>query len=88
MCEEISNEESLTEQDYTIMLKKLKKKKAEKYKFTFNGGESYKAALFCLYKWSGNVTKNLYYGKYKLYNVVKRKRIENQRFIHSKEEIP
>ena len=49
MSEEISNEEALTEQDYDIMLKKIKKKKAEKYKFTLNGGESYKTALFCLY---------------------------------------
>ena len=92
MSEDITSNESLTEQDYDAMLKKIKKKKAEKYKFTLNGGESYKGALFCLYKkvweceqkptsWENTSCTMLYKGK------GLKSEFPNQRFIHSKEEI-
>ena len=84
---------SLTEKDYNSMLKKLKKKEAEKYRFTLNEGENYKAALFFLYKkvweceqkptsWENTNCTMLYRGK------GLKSEFSNQRFIHSKEEIP
>ena len=45
-----SNTEILTENDFQEIMKKIKKKKADKYKFILNGGKSYQAALFCLYR--------------------------------------
>ena len=32
------------------MIKKLRRKKADKYKFTLHGGKSYWNAIYCLYK--------------------------------------
>ena len=74
-------------------MKNLKKKKAEKYKFLLNGGKSYQAALFCLFSkvWSTEVKPTswentnctmLYKGK------SCKSEFGNQRFIHSKDEIP
>ena len=49
MNEEVENDEELTKEDFQNMLMKLKRKKAEKYKFLLNGGESYQTVFFCLY---------------------------------------
>ena len=38
MAEDDPYNEELTDKDYQDMLKKIKKKKADKYKFTLNGG--------------------------------------------------
>ena len=93
MSEVVTNNEHLTEQDFDKMLTKIKKKKAEKYKFTLNGGGSYRSALFCLYKkvweyeqkptsWENTSCTMLYKGK------GLKSEFSNQRFIHSKEEVP
>ena len=50
MSEEYSDNEILTENDFQEMMKKIKKKKADKYKFILKGGKSYQTALFSLYK--------------------------------------
>jgi hypothetical protein len=63
MNEELENDEELTKEDFQNMLKKLKRKKAAKYKFLLNGGESYQNAIFCLYKKKcGNQKKNKEFG--------------------------
>ena len=93
MTEECVDEEDLTEKDFKEMIKKLKKKKAEKYKFTLHGGKSYLDALYCLYlkvwmneekpmSWEKTNCTMLYKGKNSI------NEFGNQRFIHSKEEIP
>ena len=93
MEEETNPQEELTEKDFHQMLKKLRKKKAEKYKFTLNGGKSYRNVLFCLYKkvwmtekkpksWEKTSCNMLYKSK------GCKSDFENQRFIHSKDEIP
>ena len=93
MSEEISTSDILTRKDFDDMLKNLKKKKAEKYKFTLKGGKSYVEALFYLYKrvweteekplsWEKTNCTMLYKGK------GSKNEFGNQRFIHSKEEIP
>ena len=93
MKEEIENDENLTKEDFQNMLKKLKSKKAEKYKFMLRGGKSYLDALFCLHKkvwdsedkptvWENTNCTMLFKGK------GLKSEFGNQRFIHSKEEIP
>jgi hypothetical protein len=92
MKEECTDEEDLTEKDFLEMIKKLQRKKADKYKFTLHGGQSYLDALYCLYKkvwlteekpmsWEKTICTMLYKGKNSIND------FENQRFIHSKEEI-
>ena len=93
MAEDDPDAEELTGKDYQDMLKKMKKKKADKYKFTLNGGDSYQNALFCLYKkvWSTE-EKPLVWEKTSCTMLYKQKgsrnEFSNQRFIHSKDEIP
>ena len=93
MSEECSDDDILTENDFQKMIKKLRMKKADKYKFILNGGKSYEAALFCLYKkvwgselkpssWEKSNSTILYKGK------GSKNDFGNQRFIHSKDEIP
>ena len=93
MNEELENDEELTKEDFQNMLKKLKRKKAAKYKFLLNGGESYQNAIFCLYKkvweseekprvWEYTECTMLFKGK------GSKSEFSNQRFIHSKDEIP
>ena len=93
MLEECSDEESLSENDFQNMMKKLKKKKADKYKFILNGGKSYQNVLFCLYKkvWGSENKPN----SWEITNCTMlfkmkgcRNEFGNQRFIHSKDEIP
>ena len=50
MSEELENKDKLTYQDFENMLKKMKKKKAGKYKLILNGVKSYIDALFCLFE--------------------------------------
>ena len=93
MSEELENEDKLTYQDFENMLKKIKKKKAGKYKFILNGGKSYKDALFSVFEkvwesenkpssWEYTNCTMLFKGK----GLVSE--FGNQRFIHSKDEIP
>ena len=93
MSEEYRTDDKLIRKDFEDMIRKLKKKKAEKYKFTLNGGKSYRDSLFCLYKrvwdteekptsWERTNCTMLYKGK------GSKNEFGNQRFIHSKEEIP
>ena len=87
MSEEDTTEEELTEKDFQNMLKKMKKKKADKYKFTLNGGESYQKTLFCLYKkvWATE-EKPIAWEKTSCTMLYKQKgnksEFSNQRFIH------
>eukprot|EP00091_Calanus_sinicus_P013721 TRINITY_DN30461_c0_g1_i1.p1 TRINITY_DN30461_c0_g1~~TRINITY_DN30461_c0_g1_i1.p1 ORF type:complete len:153 (+),score=28.74 TRINITY_DN30461_c0_g1_i1:56-514(+) len=93
MTEESSGDDILTENDFQKMIKKLRVKKPEKYKFILKGRKSYQAALFCLYKkvwgsevkplsWEKSSSTILYKGK------CSKNEFGNQRFIHSKDEIP
>ena len=50
MEEECCECDELTEKDFDELIKRIKKKKADKYKFTINGGKDYRETLFCLYK--------------------------------------
>ena len=93
MSEECFTDEILTRKDFEDMIKMLKKKKSDKYKFTLNGGQSFREALFFLYKrvwdaeekpnsWEKSNCTMLYKGK------GSKNDFGNQRFIHSKDEIP
>ena len=48
MEEECCEGDELTEKDFDELIKRNKKKRADKYKFTINGGKDYRETLFCL----------------------------------------
>ena len=93
MNEIYEDDDKLTRNDFEMMIRKLKTKKADKYKFLLNGGKSFQDVLFCLHKkvwesedkpamWEQSNCTMLYKGK------GLKSEFSNQRFIHSKNEIP
>ena len=93
MEEQCNEDDELTEKDFDELMKRIKKKKAEKYKFTINGGKVYRKVLFRLYKkvwhteqkpvsWERTDCTMLYKLK------GSKSEFGNQRFIHSKDEVP
>ena len=63
MSEEDTTEEELTEKDFQNMLKKMKKKKADKYKFTLIGEKAFKKLSFVSIKKYGQLKRNQLHGK-------------------------
>ena len=85
--------DELTETDFRNLIKQLTKKNKEKYQFILKAGKSYQNLLFQLYRkvwnsetkptcWKKTVCHQLYKGK------GDKKEFSNQRFIHTKEDIP
>ena len=91
--EQSSEEIKLTEEDFKNLLKHLSGKNKGKYQFIIKAGKSYQNLLFELFKkiweserkpdsWKNTMCHQLYKGK------GEKKEFCNQRFIHSKEDIP
>ena len=92
MIEETKESDDLTHTDFDDLLKNLKKNKM-KYNFILKGGASYQTCLFKLFKitwgqeikptqWENTIAHQLYKG------VGEKSKLSNQRFIHTKEEVP
>ena len=86
-------QEVFTEEDFGKLLKNLKKKNKEKYQFILKAGSDYLRILYNLFKktweteskpklWEKTIAHQLYKGKDKITE------FSNQRFIHTKEQIP
>ena len=95
MIEHVENEEfeNFTDEDFCELLKNLKKKNKDKYRFILKGGQSFLKCLFRLFKlvwdkeekpskWEETTAHQLFKGK------GRKSDLSNYRFIHTKEEIP
>ena len=93
MDEENEDGNTITDEDFATFLKQITKKNKEKYQFILKAGKSYKKVLLALYRkvwdsetkpsmWKKTTCIQLYKGK------GKQDDFNNQRFIHTKDEIP
>ena len=93
MAEEVKDDENLTPDDFSNLLKQLNKNNKMKYKFTLKSGLSYQKCLFKLFKmvwesekkpvqWEQTVAHQLYKG------AGVKSSLSNYRFIHTKNENP